>query len=344
MKNLLFLLIICLNVPGFAQRNLTLPEASQAAEVMQQIGLTKIRISYHSPLVNDRVVWGGIVPYNEVWRAGANENTVVEFTSDVLVEGKQIRAGNYGLHMIPSKDQWTLIFSKDSKSWGSFFYDEKNDALRVMVQPKTVGMQNWLSYSFRKVGADSVQVVMHWEKIEITFNIRVNVPEVVVQNMREELKNIPGFFPEAYQQAAAYCVNRKVYLADAEMWIDKSISLQKGFANMNTKSQLLELQGKTKEAKETRDEAMKLADEQQLNTYGYELIAQGNMEGAIRIFNENVKRYPDSWNVYDSLAEAYERSGENKSALEYYRKALAKAPEAQHKRLKGTIEKLSALN
>lgn len=344
MKNLLFLLMICFSFPVIAQRNLTLPEASQAAEVMQQIGLTRIRITYHSPLVNDRVVWGGIVPYNEVWRAGANENTVIEFTSDILIEGKKLPAGSYGLHMIPAKDHWTIIFSKDSKSWGSFFYDQDNDALRVSVQPETAEMQNWLSYSFRNVGADSVQVVMHWEKMQIAFDVQVNVPEVVVRSMREELKNIPGFFPEAYQQAAAYCVNRKVHLEEAELWIDKSISLRKGFANLNTKAQLLELQGKSKEAKQTSEEAMTLADEQQLNAYGYELLAQGNAAGAIRIFNENVKRYPDSWNVYDSLAEAYERSGANKSALEYYRKALAKAPEAQQKRLKGTIEKLSAMN
>ena len=344
MKILTFFSLLLISIHVTAQQDLTLPEASQEAEVMQQIGLTQIRIKYHSPLVNNRMVWGGLVNYNEVWRAGANENTTIEFNSEVNIEGNKLAAGVYGLHMIPSKEKWTVIFSKDSKSWGSFFYDQANDALRIMVQPQQAAMQNWLSYEFRDVRDDSVQFVMHWEKIEIPVQISIDVPEVTVRHIREELKNIPGFFPAAYQQAAAYCINHKVHLDDASVWIDKSIAMRKNFANLNTKAALLVLQGKTKESAAIRTEALSLADEQQLNAYGYELLAQGKQREAVNIFTENVKRYPDSWNVYDSLAEAQERSGDKKSAAENYKKALQKAPEAQKKRISAAIEKLNAVN
>lgn len=342
-KFLLFLFLITAFLNVKAQRDLTLPEVSQAASVTQQIGLTTIEITYHSPLVNNRKVWGGLVPYDEVWRAGANENTTISFSTDVKIEGKSLPAGTYGLHMIPRTDKWTIIFSKDFRSWGSFFYNDKQDALRVDVIPKEAVSQNWLSYTFKNPLPQSVITEMHFEKISVEFKIDVDVPETVVQSMQEELKSIPGFFPAAHQQAAAYCVRNKVHLDLASAWIDKSINLQKNFANLNTKSQLLELQGKKEEAATFKKEALSMVDETQLNTYGYELLNAGRTEEAISIFKENVKRYPDSWNVYDSLAEAYERSNNNKPALENYKLAQKKAPEAQQERLKKTISRLENL-
>ena len=122
---------------GFAQENLTKPSKSQKAKVMQQIGLTHMKVIYHSPLTKGRTVWGDLVPYNEVWRCGANENTVFYTSTDVTVEGKTLPAGAYGMHMIPTENDWTVIFSKESKSWGSYVYDETEDALRVTVKPST---------------------------------------------------------------------------------------------------------------------------------------------------------------------------------------------------------------
>lgn len=333
-------LLLILILQAKAQRDLTFPEASQKAGVSQRIGLTDISIVYHSPLVNNRKVWDGLVPYNEVWRAGANENTTICFSTDVSVDGKKLPAGTYGLHMIPTPGKWTVIFSKDYKSWGSFFYDEKQDALRIVVSPQETAMQNWLSYSFIQPEANSVKARMHWEKIAVDFTITVDVAETVFQNMREELKTIPGFFPAAYQQAADYCIRNKMHLEEASAWIDKSISLQKNFANLNTKSQLMELQGKTVEATALKKEALGMADETQLNAYGYELLGRNKFEEAITVFKENVKKYPGSWNVYDSLAEAYEKSGQSKPALDNYKIALKKAPVAQQERLNKTIARL----
>src|SRR5213593_4036833 len=125
----------------FAQNDLNLPDVSQAAEVKQRIALTDITINYHRPLVNGRKIWGGLVPYGKVWRAGANENTTIEFSDPVSVEGKPLDKGTYGLHMIPNQDSWTVIFSKTNTGWGSFSYDQKDDALRVNVKPRPLAEQ-----------------------------------------------------------------------------------------------------------------------------------------------------------------------------------------------------------
>src|SRR5215470_2246659 len=130
----LALLGVCGTV--FAQNDLNLPDVSQAAEVKQRIALTDITVKYHRPLVNGRKIWGGLVPYGKVWRAGANENTTIEFSSPVSVEGKPLDKGTYGLHMIPNPDSCTVIFSKTNTGWGSYSYDQKDDALRVEVKPR----------------------------------------------------------------------------------------------------------------------------------------------------------------------------------------------------------------
>lgn len=341
MSKLFFLIALvlsglCVN----AQTQLNVPQASQFASVTQRIGLTDITISYHSPLAKGRAIWGAIVPYNEVWRAGANENTTITFTNDVKIEGKALAAGTYGLHMIPTQNEWTIIFSKNAAAWGSFFYKQQEDALRVTVTPKTVPMQDWLSYSFTEPKEQSVLAVLQWEKIAVPFNIGVDVPETVVQNMRKELTGLNGFFWQGYNQAAAYCIRNNVHLDEASAWIEKSIGIQKTFSNLTTKARLLEKQGKQAAADSLRKQAFPLADENQVNTYGYELMGAGKVKEAIEIFRLNVKKFPDSWNVYDSLGEALNTSGDKKGALDNYKIALAKAPDNQKKRIEGIIKTL----
>src|SRR5437879_11124393 len=132
----LCLSILAVATPVFAQNDLNLPDASQAAEVKQRIALTDITIKYHRPLVNGRKIWGGLVPYGKVWRAGANENTTIEFSDPVSVEGQPLAKGEYGLHMIPNPDSWTETFSKTNTAWGSYSYNQDEDALRVNVKPR----------------------------------------------------------------------------------------------------------------------------------------------------------------------------------------------------------------
>ena len=133
-----FLLVASLLLVGLCAAQsmvLDLPRQSQRATVSQRLGITDVSITYHRPLVNNRKVWGTLVPYRQVWRAGANENTIIAFSDPVMIEGKPLEKGIYGLHMIPAENEWTIIFSKNSTSWGAFTYDQKEDALRVTVKP-----------------------------------------------------------------------------------------------------------------------------------------------------------------------------------------------------------------
>lgn len=325
---------------SYGQTDLKKPEASQAASVSQRIGLTDITINYHSPLAKGRTIWGELVPYNEVWRAGANENTTLAVSTDVTIEGQLLKAGKYGLHMIPGEKEWTIIFSKNADAWGSFFYSQKEDVLRVKTTAFIAPAQDWLSYTFTSPASQSVTAELHWEKLVIPIKISVDVPETVYQSMKQELTNINGFFWQGHNQAASYCIDNNIHLDEAMVWIDRSIGIQKVFPNQLTKARLLAKQGKQQEADAMTKEAFALADEAQLNTYGYELMGKGKTKEAIDIFNLNIKKFPGSWNAYDSLGEAMLASGDKKNALIQYKTALAKSPDNQKKRIEDIIKKM----
>src|SRR3954454_22868696 len=154
-----------LGLGATVRADLNLPDVSQMAVVKQRVGLTDIKVTYHRPLVNGRKIWGGLVPLGEVWRAGANENTVVDFGDAVSIEGQPLPKGTYGLHMIPTPDTWTVIFSKMSTAWGSYSYDQKEDALRVTVKPRASEMEEALEYESEDLKADSATMTMKWEKL-----------------------------------------------------------------------------------------------------------------------------------------------------------------------------------
>ncbi len=191
--------VFCLSMaalPGLSSAQsfvLDLPLASQGAEISQRIGITDITIHYHRPLINDRKVWDGLVPYGKVWRAGANENTTITFSDPVMIEGKPLAKGTYGLHMIPTADQWTIIFSKNSTSWGAFTYDEKEDALRVTVKPKAADMHNALTYDFDDLQNDSAVVELEWEKVAVPFKVSVDVHDVVQASLKKQLRNLSQY-------------------------------------------------------------------------------------------------------------------------------------------------------
>ena len=173
--------IVGLGQIAFAQSDLKTPDVSQAAEVKQRIALTDITVNYHRPLVNGRKIWGGLVPYGKVWRAGANENTTIEFSDDVSVEGKPLAKGLYGLHMIPNADSCTVIFSKTNTGWGSYSYDQKDDALRVDVKPRPLAeTKDALEFEFEDLKPNSTAVTLKWEKLGIPFTVSVNDAEADV--------------------------------------------------------------------------------------------------------------------------------------------------------------------
>jgi tetratricopeptide (TPR) repeat protein len=321
-----------------AQPQLTTPMISQKASVSQTIGLTDITINYHGPKVNGRVVWGKLVPYNEVWRGGANENTTISFTDPVKIEGKEIPAGTYGLHFIPTQTEWTVIFNKNYWSWGSFHYDQKDDQLRVTVKPVSSEYQEWLSYSFDNPTENSVDAVLRWEKLKVPVHIELNVHELVLNHMRKELDNLPGFFWQGWNQIASYALVNNTHIQDAMNWIDKSISFNKNFTNTMTKAGLLEASGKSAEADELKKSAMSTATEAEINTYGYQLLQRGKNDEAIEVFIKNTKDHPESWNVWDSLGEAYGIKGNKDLAVKYYSKAYKMAPDNQKSRIKGILK------
>ena len=331
-------------VPATAQLPpLELPDASPAATIEQRIGLTDVTIQYHRPAVNKRKVWGELVPYDQVWRAGANMNTTIEFSSPVTIGGKQVPAGKYGLHMLPGEKDWSVILSSMSDAWGSFSYDEKEDVVRFKVDPKPADFEERLEYRFENPTDASADVVMQWEKLAVSFPIQVDTKAVVMASLQKQLRGLPRFGWQAWNQAAQWALQHDADLGQALKWADQSVTTQKTFANLRTKAAILEKQGDTKQAEELRAEALKIANEADMNVYGYALLGQKKTDEAIAVFRKNVKDHPDSWNTYDSLGEALAAKGDKKAAMESYNKALSMTSDpVQKKRINDILTKLKA--
>jgi Protein of unknown function (DUF2911) len=321
---------------------LSLPRASQAASVAQTIGVTRVSIDYSRPLVKGREIWGALVPYDQVWRAGANENTRVEFSTPVTVQGQPLPAGSYGLHMIPTKGDWTLAFSKVDANWGSFRYDAKDDALRVSATPEPGAPVEALTYTFEDPGPDSVRVVLSWEKLRIPFTVAVDTKDLTVARLDADLHGLAQFFWQPWSQAANFCLQNDVDLDRAEQWVDRSISMNENFANDNVKSQLLAKRGDRAGADALLARALAGASEAELNAYGYQQMNGGELDAAIATFRDNLKRHPESWNAHDSLGEGLAKAGRTAEAIQEYRQALAMAPEAQKARIQGVLDGLAA--
>jgi tetratricopeptide (TPR) repeat protein len=317
---------------------LVLPKASQRATVSQTVGLTTVSLSYDRPAVKKREIWGKLVPYDSVWRAGANENTVIAFTSPVRVGGKDLPAGRYGVHMIPAEGDWTVILSRQADAWGSFSYDQKEDAVRLTAVPVAAPFQEYLGYTLDDPGPGTVTATLHWEKLAVPFTVEVDHKQVVVDSLRQQLRGLGRFFWQPWMQAAAWCAGNDVNLAEASEWAQSSIDINENFANLRLKATLLEKLGEAANAEGLRRRAFELATELDWNAYGYQLLGEGKVDSAIAVFRKNVKDYPRSWNTYDSLGEAYAVKGDRKKARESYGKALAMAKSpAQRQRLSGIL-------
>jgi tetratricopeptide (TPR) repeat protein len=304
-----------------AQQPLKQPDLSQKASVTQTIGFTNIKITYHRPLVKGRVIWGGLVPYNKVWRAGADENTTIAFSTPVKINGNELPAGKYGLHAIPSENEWTIIFSNDNAAWGSYFYDQSHDALRIQVKPEEAPFNEALTYSFDNPEPVSVTAALYWEKLKVPFKIEVDVNKTVVESMSRELTGHAGFQASAFLQAANYCIGNNYDLEQGLKWVDKSISMNKNFGNVYAKSRLLEKTGKADEAKQLESEAMQIATENDLNSLGSQLTSEKEYDKAIEIFNVNLKSHPNSLRAYTGLANIYSITGNKDLALKNYETA-----------------------
>ena len=325
-------------VPAFAQPIQGLPQASPHARVEQTIGITEVAIDYHRPAVNTRKIWGGLVPYGEVWRAGANENTTISFSDPVKVEGQPLAAGTYGVHMIPTETSWTIIFSNAASSWGSFTYDEKEDALRVTVKPEKVPFEERLSYRFEDVTVDTAIALLHWEELAVPFEITTDTKANTLVYLRRQLRGLPRFSWQGWASAAAYCLQNDFDQEEGLDWIDHSLGLSREPQNLMLKAGLLQQLGRTDESNALLAEALSNANEAQTNAIGYQFMQRSEFDRAIEVFAKNTKDHPDSWNVWDSLGEAYAAKGDTKAAVASYTKALNMVQdEAQKTRIRSAL-------
>ena len=320
---------LCLIVLGFgrsvsAQNDLNLPDVSQAAEVKQRVALTDIKVTYHRPLVNGRKIWGALVPYGKVWRAGANENTTIEFSDPVSVEGQPLAKGTYGLHMIPNPDSWTVIFSKTNTGWGSYSYKQDEDALRVNVKPRSLAeMKEALEFEFEDLKPESTAVTLKWEKLGVPFTVSIKDSEQTLQNIRAQLKGRGQFTWQALDEGAQFCLTRKINLDEALSWADASVQNEERFDNLSTKADILKALNRPDEAKAAWNHALEIATPVQLYSYGRRLQSEKKAAEAMEIFQGVAKRFPQT--VYGHLAQA-----RIKSAAADFTGAAAEATEAQN--------------
>jgi hypothetical protein len=257
------LAVVFLSTLVSAQTQLRVPRVSQFAKISQTIGLSEVSISYHRPGVKGREIWGNVVKYDEVWRAGANEPTLITFSDEVTIDGKKLGAGTYRFVVIPSKTgDWALIFNTETKNWGTV-YDAKYDSLKIMVKPETAANEEWMSFSFTDLTPASARVILAWEKIRLSFKVETNlVAKLQVSMANWQLLN----------SAARFALDNKMYLEEGMGWADRSIALEKNARNLQTKAELYALSGKFDNAISTAEEAVKIAKakDPKANTSGLE--------------------------------------------------------------------------
>ena len=340
---ILFTLCFSAALPVMAQSALLdLPRDSQHAKISQRIGITDITINYHRPLVKGRKIWGGIVPYGQVWRAGANENTTIEFTDPVTIEGKALPKGVYGLHMLPTENEWTVIFSKTSTAWGSFTYKEADDALRVTVKPQNAEMKEALAYDIDSVTPDSAVVTLRWEKVAVPFKVGVDTHEIVAASLHKQLVGLSQYTWEGWDDAANYFLAEKYDLDEALKYEDRSIGVEERFDNLMTKARLLDALNKKDEATVARNKALGMANVVQLHSYGRQLQIEGKQEQAFDVFRVNMKKNPNHWTAHNEAARIAVAKGDYDTAVKEMKLASAAAPDQVKSALDGFTKRLEA--
>lgn len=231
-----------------AQATVKLPRPSQKAQVMQTVGLTDVTVTFSRPGVKGRVIWGDLVPYDKVWRTGANEATTVVFSTDVKVNGQPLKAGTYSLHTIPTKGDWTVIFNTQADLWGSYAYNDSADALRLTVKPEAHAFTEWMELSFPSIAADKATLALDWEKLRVPVEIQVNTVENALANARAAMASLaPDDNATAYR-CASFAFDNNVAPQEAAQWVDKSIAIKETWLNLRLKANMMARDGKPKEA------------------------------------------------------------------------------------------------
>jgi tetratricopeptide (TPR) repeat protein len=321
----LCLLLVC--VAAFGQGAIRLPDASPAATVGQTIGVTDVNITYHRPAVNKRKIFGGLVSYDTMWRAGANENTTITFSTPVKVEGHDLAAGTYALYMIPTASQWTVVLSKFTGDWGAYNYDQSEDALRVTVTPQNVGdSQERLAYTFDDVTNSSATASLRWEKLRVPVKIEVDLPATVRASIANTLRGGKHWDGAAWAAAARWEL-RNGDADTALKYANHALELGTNVPALRTKAAVLEKKGDAKGAAELRDRAKSMYTEAETLSVTYNAsLGAKKYDEAISYLNGYIAAHPNGdqlWRAYSGLGEAYSAKGDAAKAKESFDKAMS---------------------
>lgn len=246
-------------LPASATDDYVFPQRSPWASVQQTIGTTVIAIDYHRPAVRGRPIWGSLVPYNQVWRAGANEATTIRFSDPVRIQGHDVKAGTYSLFMIPRQGgAWTVILNRQAKQWGAFAYDPRQDVLRIDVMPRTCPLTEWLTFALDPTSDSTAYVQLLWERVKVNFLVEVDVEGIVAARMKRLFAQRPNDW-RVYAEAAEYGLQETIPLSQAITWADHSLALQENPANLAVKARLLHEAGQRPQAQAFMEKALRLA-------------------------------------------------------------------------------------
>ncbi|HEX8283130.1 MAG TPA: DUF2911 domain-containing protein [Pyrinomonadaceae bacterium] len=366
MKNYLSLLaIIVLAVPVSAQvpYNSAVPNGyTKKAAVSEQVGLTLVTITYHRPAVRGREgkIWGEVVHKGFIdqgfgngkpapWRAGANENTVIEFDNDVKIEGQILPKGKYGLFIAYDPLESIVIFSRRSDAWGSFFYDEKEDALRVKVKPQPVekSVEN-LKYEFSNQTPNSAVVSLSWEKLSIPFKVEVDYLKQQFDAFVAESQNPRGFTWQGLNIAASWTLQNNYQLEKGLEWATLATSQKfpgdpTAFPALTTKALILDKLGRVDEAAAVIKTALPSGSIVELQQFGRQLLAAKKPQAALEVFQFNYTKNPNQFTTLTGMARGLSANGDYAKALDFANKALPLAPNDSAKQaVQAMIEKLKA--
>lgn len=337
--------------------NVPQPGGSKKASVSEQIGITDVVIHYGRPALKGREgkVWGQLVAYgftdlvygsskSAPWRAGANENTTIEFSTPVKVEGQLLDAGIYGFHIAVAADECTLIFSKDHDAWGSYFYDAKNDALRVKVRPVPIDKSvEYLRYEFLDQTDTSAVIALEWEKLRIPFRVTVDYVNTQLASFRKQLMSHDGFDWHAYLQAAQFAVQHKANLEEALVWANIASGKpgvgEKNFSTLSVRSQVLQAMGRTAEADSVLKAAIPLGTKTEIHNYARQLLSRKKGKEAFEAFKINYDKYPGDYTAMVGMGRGFSAIGEYKKAIAILQKATKSAPDETSKANLGTMLK-----
>ncbi|MEX1238392.1 MAG: DUF2911 domain-containing protein [Cyclobacteriaceae bacterium] len=334
------------------------PGGNKKASVSEQVGIVKVSITYNRPGVKGRegkiyntpVAHYGFVDLGHgtssaaPWRAGANENTAITFSHPVKVEGHDLPAGSYGFFIALGEEESTLIFSKISNSWGSFYYDPTQDAFRVTVKNASLDKSvEWLKYEFTDQTENSATIAMSWEKRMISFKVEADVHGLQIASFENDFRTTRPYYD--YIQAAQYCIQNNVALDKALAWMDRAIYFrvmgEKNFRTLSTRAGVLMKMNRLEEAKRVMEEALPLGNATDIHYYGRSLLNLKQADEAFKVFRLNYDKHPNVFTTNVGMGRGYSAVGDYKKALSYMKAALPQAPDTLNKNsVEGMIRRL----